>query len=142
MTTIGIESMKASAMPVTALVASGSNQHDAGLAGRAGIAFGSMSRSGLVADEDVADLFMLEQRVVDRQHRAAGVAEDIFDPLTDQAFHQYVGAAALFAHFAIPLLLPVGEDLPPEKDEPGTGDCAGLPLQYSPVLPRQETGAP
>ena len=36
-----------------------------------------------------------EQRVVDRQHRAAGIAEHEFDPLPDQAFDQDLRAAAL-----------------------------------------------
>ena len=72
-TTIGIESISASVMPVTALVAPGpgGDEDDAGPAGRAGVALGGMGRALLVAHQDVADVVLLEDRVVDRQHRAA-----------------------------------------------------------------------
>ena len=54
----------------------GGDQHAAHLAGGPGIALGRMHRGLLVAHQDVADGVLLEQRVVDRQYRAAGVAED------------------------------------------------------------------
>ena len=70
----------------------GGHQHHADLAGRARIAFGGMHRRLLVAHQDVAQLVLLEERVVDRQHRAARIAEDDLDVLVDQGFHQQIGA--------------------------------------------------
>ena len=54
----------------------GGHQHDADLAGGAGVALGRMHRTALLADQDVADGILLEQRVVDRQYGAAGIPED------------------------------------------------------------------
>ena len=68
------------------------HQHDADLAGRARIALGGMDGGLLVADQDVAQPVLLEQRVVDRQDRAARIAEDDLDFLVDQGFHQQIGA--------------------------------------------------
>ena len=78
-------SMSASVRPVTALVAPGTrgHQHDADLAGRAGIALGRVDRALLVADQDVAQGVLLEQRVIDRQDGAARIAEHHVDPLVD-----------------------------------------------------------
>jgi hypothetical protein len=50
-----------------------------------------------MADEDVADLRMVEKRVIDGQHRAARITEHDFDAEVDQAFNQNV-RAALFGH--------------------------------------------
>ena len=76
--TTGMLSISASTSPVTALVApgAGGHQHDADLAGGAGIALGGVHRAAFLADQDVADGVLLEQRIVDRQYRAAGIAED------------------------------------------------------------------
>ena len=60
-----------------------------------------MGRAGFLAHQDVADALVAEQGVVDRQHRAAGIAEHEFDPQPHQAVDQDVRAAALFAHFAV-----------------------------------------
>jgi len=43
-----------------------------------------MHRAALLAHEDVAQGVLLEQRVVDRQYRAAGIAEDQLDALVHQ----------------------------------------------------------
>ena len=58
----------------------GGHEHDADLAGGAGIALGRMHRALLVAHEDVLHLVLVEERVVDRQHRAAGIAEECSTP--------------------------------------------------------------
>ena len=81
MTTIGIESMYAVAMPVTALVTPGPRRHqrDADLLRRARIAVGRVDRALLVADQHVLDARLLEQLVVDVEDRAARVAEDVVD---------------------------------------------------------------
>jgi hypothetical protein len=46
----------------------------------------------------VAQAFVTEEGIVDREHGAAGIAEYEFDPLSDQAFDQDARAAALFTH--------------------------------------------
>ena len=62
----------------------GGDEHDSGLAGGAGIAFRGMNRTLLVADEDVLDVVLLEDRVVDRKDRAAGIAENMFHALVPE----------------------------------------------------------
>ncbi|ENN87686.1 hypothetical protein RHSP_45851 [Rhizobium freirei PRF 81] len=57
----------------------GGDQHDADLAGGAGIAFGRMAGALLVADENVLDVVLLEDLVIDRKHRAARITENVFD---------------------------------------------------------------
>ena len=69
------------------------HQHHAHLAGRARIALGGMDGRLLVAHQDVAQPVLLEQRIVDRQDRAARIAEDDLDFLVDQGFHQQIGAS-------------------------------------------------
>ncbi len=88
MQTSGIESISASASGVTALVAPGPEVTSTtpGLAGRAGIAFGRMARALLVAHQDVADVVLLEDLVIDRQHRAARIAENVSTPLSIRAW--------------------------------------------------------
>ncbi len=68
------------------------HQHDADLARRARVALGGVHRRLLVTHQDVAQLVLLEERVVDREDRAAGIAEDDLDFLVDQGFHQQIGA--------------------------------------------------
>jgi len=57
-----------------------------------------MGRTGFVTDEYVANSLIFEQGIVNRQYRAAGIAEYIFDALTNEAFDQYARAAALCTH--------------------------------------------
>ena len=76
----------------------GRHQHAADLAGRARIAFRRMHRALLVAHQDVAQLLLLEHGVVDRQDRAAGVAEDVLDPLVDHGLDHHLGAGHLLGH--------------------------------------------
>ena len=71
----------------------GGDEHDAGLAGRARIAFGGMGRGLLVADEDMLDRRVLEKRVVNRKHRAARIAEHCIDAKVDQRLNHHVGTA-------------------------------------------------
>ena len=97
--TIGTESISASVRPVTALVAPGpaGHQHDADLAGRARIALGGMHRALLVAHQDVAQPVLLEERVVDRQDGAAGIAENDINALIDQGFDDHFRSRHLLA---------------------------------------------
>ena len=71
------------------------HQHHARLAGRARIAFGGMAGALLVAHQDVLDLALLENLVIDRKHRAAGIAEQVLDAMIDQRAHDHRGAGHL-----------------------------------------------
>jgi hypothetical protein len=46
-----------------------------------------MGRALLVADQHVLQLRLVEQRVVDRQHRAARIAEQHIDALIEKGAH-------------------------------------------------------
>ncbi len=74
------------------------DQHAPDLAGRARIALRGMHRALLVAHQDVAKLVLLEQLVVDRQHRSARIAEDVLDPLIGERLDHHLGAGHLFCH--------------------------------------------
>ena len=76
----------------------GRDERDADLAGRARIAFRRMQRAAFLAHEDVLDLVLLEQLVVDRQHGAAGVAEDMLDALIDERREHHLGARHRACH--------------------------------------------
>ena len=65
----------------------GGGAADADLAGGARVAFGGEGGIFLVADEDVADLVVVED-VVEGEGDAAGVAEDAIDALAGQAFER------------------------------------------------------
>src|SRR5882757_7431150 len=43
----------------------------------------------LVPHQDVLDLVLLENLVIDRKHRAARIAEDVFDAVIDQGAHDH-----------------------------------------------------
>jgi len=49
----------------------------------------------LMPDQDVADAVLLEDGVIDRQHGAAGIAEDNLDALVAQGAEQHFGAGLL-----------------------------------------------
>ena len=57
-----------------------------------------MHRALLMAHQDVANLVLLEKRVVNRQHRAAGIAEDVFDSLIGKRFDHHVCAGHFLCH--------------------------------------------
>ena len=42
-----------------------------------------------MADQNVLDLLLLIKLIVDRQHRAAGIAENVLDPMVDQRLHDH-----------------------------------------------------
>ena len=88
--TIGIESIRASCSAVTRFVAGrprGDEAH-ADPAGRARVALGRVAGGRLLADQDVAQPLEVVQRVVDRQDRAAGQAEDEIDAFPLQTLEQ------------------------------------------------------
>ena len=80
----------------------GGHQHAADLAGGARIAFRRMHRALLVADEDVLDVLLLEQFIIDRQHRAAGIAEEVLHALIAQGFDHHFRAAHFLHHRPTP----------------------------------------
>ena len=65
------------------------DKDNARLAGGAGIAFGHVDRTLFVAHQDVADVVLLEDLVIDRQHCPAGVAEDHLDALILQRLNHH-----------------------------------------------------
>ena len=77
----------------------GGDQHDADLAGRARIAFGGMHRAAFLAHQHVLDLLLLEQLVVDRQHGAAGIAEECSTPWSASA-RMTISAPVIFSAIA------------------------------------------
>ena len=100
MTTIGIESMYAVAMPVTALVTPGPDVTSATptLLRRARIAVGRVDGALLVAHQDVLDLVLLEELVVDVEDRAARIAEDVLDAFFLQTADQDFRTRQLHGH--------------------------------------------
>ena len=66
-----------------------------------GITAGGMARTLLVADQDVAQLLGVEQRIVDRQYRTAGDPEDHLDAEFLQRPHHRLGAGELLGRDAL-----------------------------------------
>ena len=73
---------------------------DADLLRRARIRVGGMHGGLLMADQDMLEFVLLENRVVDVKHRAAGVAENVFHAFFGQAAHDDIGAIQF--HVVIP----------------------------------------
>ncbi len=60
------------------------HQHHAGLAGGAGIAVGRMRRRLLMTNQHMLNLVLPVERIIDMQHRAAGIPEDMGHPFITQ----------------------------------------------------------
>ena len=82
----------------------GGDEQHADLAGRARVAFGGVRGALLVAHQDMANLVLAENRVVDRQHRAAGIAEHEIDALVLQRLDDHLRAGHLFRHCGLSIL--------------------------------------
>ena len=54
-----------------------------------------MAGALLVAHQNVLDLALLENLVIDRKHRAAGIAEEVLDAMIDERAHDHRGAGHL-----------------------------------------------
>ena len=67
---------------------SGGDEHDAGLARRAGIAVGHVGRALFVAHENVLDVLLSVDLVVDVENRSAGIAEDVLHALVLEELHE------------------------------------------------------
>ena len=74
------------------------DQENADLAGRTRITFRGVGRALLVAHENVAELVLMEDRVVDRQDRAARIAEDHLDALVLQRLDDHLRAGHVLGH--------------------------------------------
>jgi len=57
-----------------------------------------MDRALLVADEDVLEAILLVQLVIDRQHGAARIAENVLDALIGESFKHHLGACHCARH--------------------------------------------
>ena len=76
----------------------GGDEQHADPAGRAGVAFGRVRGALFMAHENMAERILAENGVVDRQDRAAGIAEDEVDSLVLQRFDDHLRAGHLFRH--------------------------------------------
>ena len=76
----------------------GGHQHHARLTGGAGIALGRVHRPLLMADQDVANLVLVEERIVDGKHRAARITEDMLNSLVLQGSDHHFGSGHRLAH--------------------------------------------
>src|SRR5260221_662464 len=74
------------------------DQHAADLAGRARIAFRRVHRALLVPNENVAHLILRENGIIDRQHRTARIAEQMFDVLVGKRLDDHFGAGHFACH--------------------------------------------
>jgi len=71
-------------------------QHHAGLAGGAGVALRRVARALLVARQHVTQARLMKEGVIDRQHRAARIAEQVGYPLIHQGADDDLGAREHF----------------------------------------------
>ncbi len=65
-----------------------------------------MAGALLVPHQNVLDLALLENLVIDRKHRAAGIAEQVLDAMIDERAHDHRGAGHLVRIVAL-----VGHDV-------------------------------
>jgi hypothetical protein len=70
-----------------------------------------MAGALLVAHQDVPHIFLLKHLVIDRKHRAAGIAEHMLDTLILQGAHHHLSAGHLFGHRLLGSVC--GRPLPP-----------------------------
>ena len=109
------------------------DERNARLAGRARIALGGMARALLMANEDVLDGLLLENLVIDRQHRAARITENVLDAVILQRLHDHRRAGHLpgfvflrLAHLSLRCAAwrRLGSPAPDNKKGPREGPCA------------------
>jgi len=108
----------------------GGHEHDAGPAGRARIALGGMDRGLFVAHEDVADVVLLENLVIDREHGTAGIAEHDIHALVPEGLNHHFRAAHLTCHRSCSVcdVIPIRMKKPPVGWRGRMGCRNGLPL--------------
>ena len=86
----------------------GCDEEDAGAPRGAGVALCGVGRPLLVPDKNMPDAGILEERVIDRQNRAARIAEDDLDPLVLEGLDHDFGACQHFRHQSVLPLLGTG----------------------------------
>ena len=75
------------------------DEDDADLAGRARVTFRRVHGPAFLPHQEMAQLVLLEDFVIDRQHGSARIAENRIDALVDQGADDQGGAThALFSH--------------------------------------------
>src|SRR5436305_15154452 len=104
------------------------HQHHPDPPGRSGIAFGGVDGAPLLAYQDVSQRILLEQRIVDRQDRAAGIAEYDIDALIDERLDDDISSTdRLGRHDILPLVYN-GKSSPTVRPEAGPG--SGTLVRY------------
>ena len=76
------------------------HQHHARLAGGARVTLCSVRRGLFVTNKNMLDPFLLEQRVINREHRAARIAKDDFHAEIDKRLNEDFGSGAFGRHEA------------------------------------------
>jgi hypothetical protein len=72
------------------------HQRNAAFAGRTGITLGGMHGALLVTDQNVDEIVGGEQRIVNRQYRAAGIAENVLNTVVLERLDHHFGASHFF----------------------------------------------
>ncbi len=77
------------------------DQHHTRPPGRARVALGGMHRALFVTHEDMADPLLLEDLVIDRQHRAAGISEHDVHTLILEGLNHHFCSGHLTCHVSL-----------------------------------------
>lgn len=96
----GIEKSIGNARNGICCAGTGGHKDDAWFSGRPRIALRRMGGASFVTDEHMFDFLLLEQRVINRQNRTAGITEYGIDALFDKAVYQYL-CTGFFGHFFV-----------------------------------------
>ena len=89
----------------------GSNKHNTAFAAGTGIALRRMGRALFVADENMLNIFLLEQFVINRQHSATRIAENMLHAIIAQRLQDDLSTVYLFFHRSIRALSRVSKEL-------------------------------
>src|SRR5438874_12158697 len=105
------------------------HQHHPDPPGRSGIAFGGMDRAPLLTHQDVAQRILLEQRIVDREDRAAGIAEYDIDALIDERLDDDISSTDRLGRHDTLLNRNNGKSSPAVRPQ-GAGPGSGTLVSY------------
>ena len=118
------------------------HQCDTHLAGGARIALGHMDRALFMAHQHVLDVVLLEDLVIDRQHRAAGIAKDHLHALIFQGLNHHSCAGHRLCHRSFLILAAHPAALSQQKAPGGlirgrmgaVMGCRYRPMRHSPTI--------